>query len=198
MRFLPIGVPYHSHLLNGSTERALAAIGATDSAYWSPSALAFAVYNTEDGSDLRSSTSASFLESLFTQIFTSPIFWGAKATDFPSSATHALDFGTGGASGIGSLCVRNWEGRGIRTIMLGNRGEGAGAGKEAWGTKSAPREVRWTEKFRPRLVKTSDGKVHIDTPFSRLLSKPPLMIGGMYVPFCLFSVCLVLARGKLI
>lgn len=179
MRFLPIGVPYHSHLLNGSTERALAAIASTDAKFWSPSSLAFSVYHTEDGTDLRSSSADSLLESLFSQILTSPLYWGSKATDFPSTATHAIDFGTGGASGIGSLCARNWEGRGIRTIMLGNRADGTGAGKEAWQAGEVVRDVRWTEKFRPRLVKTSDGKVHIDTPFSRLLNKPPLMVGGM-------------------
>ena len=179
MRFLPIGVPYHSHLLNGSTERALAAIGSTDSAFWAPSSLAFSVYGTEDGSDLSKSSAESLLEPLLTQVLTSPLYWGSKATDFPASATHAIDFGTGGASGIGSLCVRNWEGRGIRTIMLGNRGDGAGAGREAWQSGALIHDVRWTEKFSPRLVRTSDGKIHIDTPFSRLLNKPPLMIGGM-------------------
>lgn len=184
MRFLPIGVPYHSHLLAGATDRALAATSATDSASWSPSDLAFAVYNTEDGSDIRSSTDASFLASLYRMVLESPIFWASKATNFPATATHAIDFGTGGASGIGSLCVRNWEGRGIRTVMIGNRGEGAGCGKEAWGP-TVLRDVRWTEKFRPRLVKTSDGRIHIDTPFSRLLSKPPLMVAGMYVSFLL-------------
>ncbi|KAK4705985.1 hypothetical protein P7C70_g226, partial [Phenoliferia sp. Uapishka_3] len=179
MRFLPIGVPYHSHLLASAPAAAISAVSATDSAFWDPASLTFAVFNTEDGTDLRTLTSPSdLLASLFTQIFTSPIYWSTKATAFPTSASHAIDFGTGGASGIGSLCVRNWEGRGIRTIMLGNRGEGAGAGKEAWGA-TVIRDVRWTEKYRPRLVKTSDGKVHIDTPFSRLLSKPPLMVAGM-------------------
>jgi fatty acid synthase subunit beta len=177
MRFLPVGVPYHSHLLAGATAAALAAINATDAQYWVPSNLAFAVYNTFDGSDLRSLTS-SLLESLLDQIFEKPIYWSTKATNFPLTASHALDFGTGGSSGIGSLCVRNWEGRGIRTIMVGNRAEGVGAGSEAWGGV-VHREERWDQKFRPRLVKTSDGKIHIDTPFSRLLNKPPLMVAGM-------------------
>ncbi|SGZ13219.1 BQ5605_C028g10556 [Microbotryum silenes-dioicae] len=178
MRFLHIGVPYHSHLLSGATERAMAAIGDAESKHWAPSSLALSVFNTEDGSDLRSS-SGSFLESLFTQIFTSPIYWGTKAINFPSSATHAIDFGTGGASGVGYLCVRCWEGRGIRTIMLGNRGSGNSSGQEAWTQSSIKRDTRWTEAHSPRLVKTADGKLNIDTPFSRLLSKPPLMIGGM-------------------
>ncbi|KAM0752633.1 fatty acid synthase [Meredithblackwellia eburnea MCA 4105] len=182
MRFLPIGVPYHSHLLDGATELALASMGTSSSVLssWSPSSLSFAVYNTEDGTDLRTvSTPLELVKSLFNQIFTSPIYWASKATDFPKTATHVVDFGTGGASGIGSLCVRNWEGRGIRTIMLGNRGDGAGAGKEAWMAGEIARETRWTERFQPRLVRTADGKVHIDTPFSRLLSKPPLMVAGM-------------------
>lgn len=179
MRFLPIGVPYHSPLLEGATERAVAAIAATESAFWAPSSLSFAVFNTFDGSDLRTASSPlALFTSLFSLVLREPIYWATKATAFPSTATHALDFGTGGASGIGSLCVRNWEGRGIRTIMLGNRGEGPGAGKEAWGS-AVLRDARWTDKFRPRLVRTSDGKVHIDTPFSRLLSKPPLMVSGM-------------------
>ncbi|KPV74346.1 uncharacterized protein RHOBADRAFT_37342 [Rhodotorula graminis WP1] len=178
MRFLAINVPYHSTLLSGATDKALAALADADGAFWAPSSLTCAVYNTEDGSDMRAASAPSLLESVFTQIFTSPIYWASKATNFPASATHAIDFGTGGASGIGSLCMRNWEGRGIRTVMLGNRATGVGAGKEAWGSV-VPVEHKWDDKFHPRLVRTSDGKVHLDTPFSRLLSKPPLMVGGM-------------------
>lgn len=182
MRFLPIGVPYHSHLLAGCTARALAALRAEEASHWTPSDLTFAVYNTHDGTDLRDvKTNLELFSSLFSQVFSEQIYWSEKATQFPSSATHVIDFGTGGASGIGSLCIRNWEGRGIRTILLGNRAEGVGAGKEAWSTGEVLREKRWKDQFSPRLVRTSDGRVHIDTPFSRLLNKPPLMVAGMYV-----------------
>lgn len=180
MRFLPVGVPYHSHLLSSCTASAIASLAPSAHSSWKPSALSFAVYNTFDGTDLRAmATSEQLFASLFDQVFVEPIYWATKATAFPATATHALDFGTGGASGIGSLCVRNWEGRGIRTIMIGNRGLGVGAGVEAWGA-GVGREERWNDKFRPRLVRTRDGKIHIDTPFSRLLSKPPLMVAGMY------------------
>ena len=38
----------------------------------------------------------------------------------------------------------------------------------------------WSKEFAPKLVRTSsDGKVHVDTKFSRLLGKPPLMVAGM-------------------
>ncbi|KAI5478179.1 fatty acid synthase subunit beta [Pseudohyphozyma bogoriensis] len=167
-RFLPIGVPYHSPLLTGATDAALSALSSPT--LFTASQLSYPVYHTADGSDLRES--ADLTKELFDQIFTSPIHWASHATNFPKSATHAIDFGTGGASGIGSLCVRNWEGRGIRTIMLGNRATGEGWGKVV-------SEERWEEKFRPRLVKDEKGRTWVDTKMSRMLGKPPVMVAGM-------------------
>ena len=51
------------------------------------------------GSDLRK-LKTSITDSLCEQIFVKPIHW-TKATEFPESATHAIDFGPGGMSGIG-------------------------------------------------------------------------------------------------
>ena len=65
------------------------------------------------GSDLRS-------ESLCDQIFAKPIHWSA-ATNFPETATHVIDFGPGGWSGIGLLTSRNLDGRGVRIIVIGER-----------------------------------------------------------------------------
>jgi hypothetical protein len=61
--------------------------------------------------------------SLCDQIFTSPIQWTA-ATNFPETATHAIDFGPGGTSGIGPLTARNLDGRGVRVIIVGDKGKG--------------------------------------------------------------------------
>ena len=52
-----------------------------------------------------------------------PIRW-TVATAFPASATHAVDFGPGGLSGIGPFTSRNLEGRGIRVIIVGDKGKG--------------------------------------------------------------------------
>lgn len=101
------------------------------------------------GSDLRS-LSTSLVTSLCDQIFTSPIHWN-KATSFPESATHAIDFGPGGASGIGPLTGRNLEGRGIRIVVPGEKGK---VGAEIYAATGAKRETKWVEKFSPRLVKT--------------------------------------------
>ena len=52
------------------------------------------------GSDMHELKS-SITHSLCDQIFTLPIHW-PKATNFSESATHAIDFGLGGLSGIDS------------------------------------------------------------------------------------------------
>ncbi|KAJ3495490.1 hypothetical protein NMY22_g19933 [Coprinellus aureogranulatus] len=57
------------------------------------------------------------------EVFTKPIHL-AKATDFPESATHAIDFGPGGASGIGPLTAKYFEGRGVRVIAAGDSRQG--------------------------------------------------------------------------
>ena len=67
--------------------------------------------------------STSIARSLCDQIFTLPIQWMA-ATDFPETATHVIDFGPGGTSGIGSLTARNLDGCGVRVVVVGEKGKG--------------------------------------------------------------------------
>ena len=63
-------------------------------------------------SDLRN-VSGSLTATLCDLIFTKHIHW-TKATDFPESATHAIDFGPGGLSGCGPMTARNLDGRGVQ------------------------------------------------------------------------------------
>lgn len=80
----------------------------------------------------------------------SPIHW-SKATDFPESATHAVDFGPGGLSGIGPLTARNLDGRGVRVIIAGDRGKGDA---ELYSPTEVKYEEWWSKKWSPSLVKT--------------------------------------------
>ncbi|KZO89710.1 hypothetical protein CALVIDRAFT_603464 [Calocera viscosa TUFC12733] len=128
------------------------------------------IYKTFDGNDLRD-LKASITRSLCEQIFSEPIFW-EKACDFPALATRAVDFGPGGISGIGSVTQRNVEGRGVGVV-------GAAELYEACDAERVRRAEKWEEAFTPRLVKTLDGPIQIDTPFSRLLGEPPVMGAGM-------------------
>ncbi|KAI0046589.1 fatty acid synthase [Auriscalpium vulgare] len=173
VRFLVVGVPFHSLHLKEATEK-LVAEDLAGQELWTVDQLQIAVFNTEDGSDLRKA-SGSLTRSISDQIFTSPLHW-TKATNLPESATHAVDFGPGGVSGIGPLTARNLDGRGIRVIVLGEKGKGDA---EFYSVQGVKREDSWVKKWTPTLVKTSDGKVHIDTPFTRLLGKPPIMVAGM-------------------
>jgi fatty acid synthase subunit alpha len=92
----------------------------------------------------------SVTRSLCDQIYTAPIHW-AKATDFPETATHAIDFGPGGLSGIGPLSARNFDGRGIRVIVVGDKGKGDA---ELYDSLSVKYEDWWSKKFAPSLVRT--------------------------------------------
>ncbi|WVQ99903.1 hypothetical protein IAU59_007046 [Kwoniella sp. CBS 9459] len=173
IRFLPVNVPYHSPYLTGQTEK-LVQKDLNGEELWATSALPLAIYHTETGADLRSLES-SLTASLSDQIFTQHIHW-TKACNFPSTATHAVDFGPGGNSGIGPLTGRAIEGRGVRVVVVGEKGRAAA---ELYDANKVRREPVWAKEWSPKLVKTLDGKIHIDTPFSRLLGKPPIMVAGM-------------------
>ncbi|KAJ6512975.1 fatty acid synthase [Mycena sanguinolenta] len=173
VRFLVVGVPYHSTYLAGATEKLIEEdLGGEE--LWKAEDLKIPVFNTEDGTDLRR-LSTSITKSLCEQIFTKPIHW-STATNFPESATHAVDFGPGGLSGIGPLTAKNLDGRGVRVIVVGDRAKGDA---ELYNAQNVRYEEWWSKKFAPGLVKTSDGTMYLDTPFSRLLGKPPIMVAGM-------------------
>jgi fatty acid synthase subunit alpha len=101
------------------------------------------------GSDMRELKS-SITRSLCDQIFTSPIHW-LKATNFSETATHAIDFGPGGLSGIGSLTARNLDGRGVRVIIAGDKGKGDA---ELFNSLDIKYESCWNKKWAPGLVQT--------------------------------------------
>jgi fatty acid synthase subunit alpha len=169
VRFLVVGVPYHNReYLEGETEKVLTEdLGGEE--LWKAEDLLIPVYNTEDGvlfsryrfitdedtqfpflgSDLRS-LSSSITRSLCDQIFTKPIHWSA-ATNFPATATHAIDFGPGGLSGIGLLTSRNLDGRGVRVIVIGERGKGDA---ELYDAQKVNYEEWWSKKWGPALIRT--------------------------------------------
>lgn len=92
----------------------------------------------------------SVTRSLCDQINTKHIHW-TKATAFPETATHAIDFGPGGLSGIGPLSARNFDGRGIRVAIAGDKGKGD---VELYTSSSVKYEEWWNKKWAPGLVKT--------------------------------------------
>lgn len=179
-RFLPIASPFHSHLLepaNALIQQDLASAGIE----FKPSDLKIPIYDTFDGSDLRKS-GKSVADRITYCITSLPVNW-ETSTQF--KATHILDFGPGGASGLGVLTHRNKDGTGVRVIVAGalenNAEDEYGFKQELFDATSNGLKfsVNWLEQFHPKLAKTIDGKVYVDTKFSKLLGRAPLLVPGM-------------------
>ncbi|ODV94456.1 hypothetical protein PACTADRAFT_45167 [Pachysolen tannophilus NRRL Y-2460] len=180
-RFLPISSPFHSHLLAPATDKIIADLQASGLEFKS-SDLKIPVFDTCDGKNLKDyqGSIAARLVECITQL---PVNWEA-ATQFKS--THLLDFGPGGASGLGALTHRNKDGTGVRVIIAGvldtePEDSEFGYKQEIFDltSESVRYSPNWLTEFKPKLVKTKAGKVYVDTKFSRLLGKAPLMVPGM-------------------
>ena len=179
-RFLPITSPFHSKYLSDATAHIDEDLKHVkiDSAL-----LGIPVYDTNTGKDLREEVSGDIVPTLVRLITHDPVNW-EKATVFPN-ATHVLDFGPGGISGLGVLTSRNKDGTGVRVILAGAiNGTIPEVGykpelfdrDEEHAVKYA---IDWVKEHGPRLIKTSAGQTYVDTKMSRLLGVPPVMVAGM-------------------
>lgn len=179
-RFLPIFAPFHSHLLEPATDLILADVE-DEKLTFNASDLKIPVYDTYTGENFQDSkgdVTATVIKCI-TQL---PVNW-EQATSFHS--THLLDFGPGGVSGLGVLTHRNKEGTGSRIIIAGAIDN---AVEDDYGFKqeifnrtvdSIKWAPNWLDEYKPKLAKTKAGKVYVDTKFSRLLGRAPLMVPGM-------------------
>ncbi|KAF2865921.1 acyl transferase domain-containing protein [Massariosphaeria phaeospora] len=179
-RFLPITAPFHSPLLAEAAKQL-----EDDLKHIKIPAknLGIPLYDTNTGNDLREEGSDNIVPSLVRMITKDPVNW-EKATVFPK-ATHILDFGPGGISGLGVLTNRNKDGTGVRVILAGAiDGQNAEVGyKPEIFDRDSEHAVKyavdWVKEHGPRLVKTSSGQTFVDTKMSRILGLPPLIIPGM-------------------
>ncbi|AET38733.1 tetrafunctional fatty acid synthase subunit FAS1 Ecym_3239 [Eremothecium cymbalariae DBVPG len=179
-RFLPIASPFHSHLLEPA-EKLIEQDLLDAKIEFNQADLKLPVYDTFNGEDLRTfkGSVACRIAHCITKL---PVNWEV-ATKF--SATHLLDFGPGGSSGLGVLTHRNKEGSGVRVIIAGsldnNIDEDYGFKQEIFDLN--PNNLKfgpnWLKEFHPKLVKTKAGKIYVETKFSKLLGKAPLFVPGM-------------------
>ena len=179
-RFLPISAPFHSPYLSEATrsiEEDLKDISLKSDD------LGTAVYDTCTGEDLRQAGGQNVVSRLVRMITQDPVNW-EQATVF-SGATHIIDFGPGGISGLGVLTNRNKEGTGVRVILAGTMdGTNTEVGyKPELFDRDEEHAVKytvdWIREHGPRLVKTAAGQTFVDTKMSRLLGLPPVMVAGM-------------------
>lgn len=179
-RFLPITAPFHSQYL----EKATTLINEDLSSIQIDSKmLGTAVFDTNTGKDMRRTVRGNIVPTLVRLITRDPVYW-ELATVFPE-ATHVLDFGPGGISGLGILTSRNKEGTGVRVILAGSVcGTVSEVGyKPELFDRDEENAVKfaidWVREYGPKLVKTKSGRTYVDTKMSRLLGLPPVMVAGM-------------------
>ncbi|EXJ85583.1 hypothetical protein A1O1_05948 [Capronia coronata CBS 617.96] len=179
VRFLPITAPFHTSYLH---EAVSVATKDLEHIAITPSELRTAVYHSKTGDDLRESGVEDVVPSLIRMVVVERDDW-PLSTRFPS-ASHVLDFGPGGLSGVGALIHRNKEGTGVRVILAGTL-EGTssefGYRSEIFRTdvESLSWGQNWQQAYAPRLVRSWKGDLQIDNAMTRLLGLPPLMVAGM-------------------
>lgn len=173
-RFLRVTVPFHCALLKEATNAVVHDLRALGAA----SKLGIPVFDTYDGKELADSNVERRAVELITEL---PVKW-EEATRF--KGTHILEFGPGGSAGLALLTSRNKEGTGERVIAVGEfqvpSSTGLGVKSELFDCNdtSVKYASDWRREFSPQLVKWG-GKLLVDTKFSRLLARPPLMVAGM-------------------
>ena len=179
-RFLPITAPFHSIYLTDAYKLIQEDL---EDVQLSIKELGIPVYNTSTGKDVREEGMDNVVPALIRMITQDPVEW-EKATVFPN-ATHLVDFGPGGISGLGVLTNRNKDGTGVRVILGGAiDGSNTDVGYKAElfdrdAEHAVKYAVDWVKDHGPRLVKIATGQTFVDTKMSRLLGLPPVMVAGM-------------------
>lgn len=179
-RFLPITAPFHSKYLAEATtliDEDLKNIKID------VKQLGIPVYDTNTGKDVREEVTGNIVPTLVRLITRDTVHW-EKATVF-TQATHVLDFGPGGISGLGILTSRNKEGSGVRVILAG--AVNGSANEVGYKPELFDRDeehavkyaIDWVKEYGPKLIRNSSGKTFVDTKMSRLLGIPPVMVAGM-------------------
>ncbi|KAN0105615.1 hypothetical protein V8E52_010860, partial [Russula decolorans] len=135
MRFLVVGVPFHSQYLRDAADKVIYQ-DLNGEELWTVEGLQIPVYHTEN--DLRAQT-------------------GSLTRSAYPKVQHMLSTGAGGISGIGPLTARNLDGRGVRVIVIGEKGKGDA---EFYSVRGMKKEPSWIKKWAPSLVKRQQPPRH--------------------------------------
>ncbi|KAJ2057564.1 fatty acid synthase alpha subunit Lsd1 [Coemansia sp. S146] len=182
VQYTTITAPYHCTLLESAADEAYT-MAVEKEWIFHASDMQIPVRASDNGHDIR--TEGNLTRYLFSAICILPVDW-PQTTHYPG-ITHIVDFGPGGLSGFGLLAYKNIEGMGIPVICAGalvSRRSKPYLGSKVDLHKTNLADVatvpNWLAEFGPKLVRTAyDGQLHIDTPMSRVLGAPTVMVAGM-------------------
>jgi fatty acid synthase subunit beta len=176
-RFLPISSPFHVSSLSRVTRVVMEDLREVKI---NSSCLGIPVYHTFTGEDISNVGNFDIVPVLVRMITEETVRW-ESATLF-EGATHIIEFGPGGPSGIGALTARIKDGAGVR-VVLADRMEVAhdlGCNVELFSPRESDIQygTNWAEEYQPRLV-CAAGRTMVETRLSRQLGVPPIIVGGM-------------------
>ncbi|TAQ91120.1 hypothetical protein B7494_g550 [Chlorociboria aeruginascens] len=168
IQFLPITAPFHTPYLMDASQRIISRL---KSRSLMASRLAIPVFHTKTGLDIRQNGDQDVIPDLVRMITCDRVEW-RSALECPG-ATHIIDFGPGRLS---SLIADMKEGTGARTITVENLYSKCELYDPNMPSKA---HLHWGETFGPRLAKTTDGKIHVETKLTKVLGLPPIIVAGM-------------------
>ncbi|KAF4458052.1 fatty acid synthase subunit beta [Fusarium austroafricanum] len=181
-QFLPAAAPYHNSCLSVAASRA---IEDCQEIILRGCDLKMPVFSTVDGSDLRTKDRANLVPDLIQMVCYEVVNWPA-ALNMPD-ATHILDFGPGGAQGVGVLANNLKAGQGVRVIHatvlngsnteLGYKPDLFDRSQEA--SERVSKLQPWAHSFQPTLTQFTENKLVVSTRFTRLFLQPPIMVAAM-------------------
>jgi len=157
--YLSVSAPFHTPLLAPAVPLIMADIKRLNIEMDSR-ALKIPVFSTFDASNLQGSKN--LMQTLVEMQCTQPVHWKLMCDRVLLSAdgtgaSHVLDFGPGGISGMGRITAENCEGYGVQVILAGSiNGSEMTPGKASLfdSRESAiPVAVNWMKRFGPILVK---------------------------------------------
>ncbi|KAJ2747571.1 fatty acid synthase alpha subunit Lsd1 [Coemansia sp. BCRC 34301] len=182
VQYTTITTPYHCPLLESAAAEAHA-MAVEKEWILHASDMQISVRASDDGHDIRSESDLT--RYLIDSICVLPVDWPLATRC--SGITHIVDFGPGDLSGFGMMAYKNIEGMGVPVICVGalvSRSSKPYLGSKADLYKTDLADVtavpNWLAEFGPKLVRTVyDDELHIDTPMSRVLGAPTVMVAGM-------------------
>lgn len=175
-QFLPISAPFHTPYLVDAGTRIKNHLSGTS---LDVKQLAIPVYDTRDGSNLAAAVNGDLVPYLVDALTVQPVDWAASLSS--SSYTHVLAFGKTVADMVGY----NVAGKGVQIISateLTTINPQFGSKRELFSphlSESFLSPRSWEEEFQPRLVRSENGSVKIQTKLTKLLDMPPIMVAGM-------------------
>jgi fatty acid synthase subunit beta len=185
MEYLKVTTPFHSPLISAATAK-IVKDAATSSPLFSAltgADLAFPVFSTENGVDIRE-TAGALLPLLIELQVERPLDWRLTTQSIGKSATIICDFGPSGKRGVSAISSRFLAGRAISFVHASPDGKNASLYPDAELLSDVNAEIEvprsWEAKYSPTLACVGmNDEIVIDNQYSRLLGAPPLLVAGM-------------------